>query len=398
MKKIISSQALTLLIGLNIISKISGFISLQVTGRYVCTDAKEKTSNSNRSRVLRMSEQEDVEKLLAQAARLREESNRLAEELGKEVESKSNGKIVSPSTGPLTIAEAVDLLSPIDIDSSSATEQSEFLSNIPVFSRWNSVSGPRLRTFAVSQDFLKMRTSEKVTGDSLGVFGDPDVSLDDLKNVTAIVVAVSSILAVAALVFLPENLGATFTYVFGGIPIAFVALGSTQPGIIADVIGKTKKTRDDDVQKSERVCVHEAGHFLCGYICGLPVKSYTISDETMNYPCVEFHATGGGTLEREYTNEEIAALSVVAMSGSVAEVIKFDQAKGGGNDLVALDGFFRRSKEFIGAAKQEDLTRWGALLSYQILTENKDTFAKLIDAFKRKDSIKECIAIIESRP
>lgn len=388
--KIISYQALSFFLGQSLIFKITGFNVPQSVRKFKCV--------SNGSTVLQMSEQDDdVAKLLAQAAKLREESSQLSRELGKDVDEKTSEKVTSSSTDPLTITKAAELLSSIDFESSSATEQSETLSNIAAFSRWNSVTGSRLRTFAVSQDFLKTRTSGKVTGDSLGVFGDPDVSLDDLKDLTVIVIAVSSVLAVASLALLPENIGATFTYLFGGIPIAFVALGSTQPGIIADVIGKTKKTRDDDVQKSERVCTHEAGHFLCGYLCGLPIKSYTISDETMNFPCVEFHATGGGILEREYTNEEIAALSVVAMSGSVAEVINFNQAKGGGNDLVALDGFFRRSKEFIGAAKQEDLTRWGALLSYQILTENKVTFEKLIEAFKRKDTIKECISIIESR-
>lgn len=112
----------------------------------------------------------------------------------------------------------------------------------------------------------------------------------------------------------------------------------------------------------------------------------------------QFHPSSENTAingQREFTNEEIAALTVVAMSGSVAEAIKFGQAKGGENDLLLLDSFLRRSKEFIGAAKQQDLTRWGALASYNILKENMGKYEKLVDAFKQKKSVSECISVIE---
>mmetsp|Transcript_47991 Transcript_47991/g.57863 ORF Transcript_47991/g.57863 Transcript_47991/m.57863 type:complete len:398 (+) Transcript_47991:73-1266(+) len=396
MKTIVSSPALTLFLGCSALTSSNGFTvpttRAQITSRNTAGAITTKTTTS-----LQLSEEDDsdVEKMLAMAKQLREEANVALVELGKEAESRPV-KVVDPATIPLSSAEASELLQPLNFEGgATAEEQSTALAEIDRFTKWNQCTGRKIRTYAVTQDGLKQKTSGKVTGDSLGVFGDPDVSLDDIKDLTVIVLVVSSILAVASLVFLPENIGATFTYLFGGIPIVFVAVGSTSPGLIADALASTKKTRDDDVEKSARICVHEAGHFLCGYLCGLPVKSYEITAEDV--PCVEFHVTGSGDLAREYTNEEIAALSVVAMSGSVAEVIEFEQAKGGANDLVALDGCFRRSKEFLGAAKQDDLTRWGALLSYQLLTENKEIFAKLVQAFKRKDSIKDCIAIIESR-
>merc|ERR1712038_1459979 len=103
----------------------------------------------------------------------------------------------------------------------------------------------------------------------------------------------------------------------------------------------------------------------------------------------------GEAAGRELTMEEIAVMSVVAMSGSVAEAMKFEEAKGGGNDLLELNGLFRRCEEFLGASKQQDLTRWGALAAYNLLNGNKDAYEKLVVAFKEKKTVSECIAVIE---
>ena len=85
------------------------------------------------------------------------------------------------------------------------------------------------------------------------------------------------------------------------------------------------------------------------------------------------------------------------MSGSVAEVLALGNAKGGDNDLIQLDLFFRQSAEFIGAQKQQDLTRWGALASYNLINENRSKYDELVRAFKDQKVVSECIAILESR-
>lgn len=131
---------------------------------------------------------------------------------------------------------------------------------------------------------------------------------------------------------------------------------------------------------------------MCGYLCGLPVRSYRASDET-GVPCVEFHASTdvGG----EFSEEAIAALSVVAMSGSVAEILACGQAKGGENDLLELQNCFRKSKDFIGAAKQQDLTRWGALTAYQLIQTNLEKYESLVRMFKDEKSLADCVSVIE---
>jgi hypothetical protein len=85
------------------------------------------------------------------------------------------------------------------------------------------------------------------------------------------------------------------------------------------------------------------------------------------------------------------------MSGSVAEALALGEAKGGQNDLLELEGRLRRSEDFVGAQKQQDLTRWGALTSYNLLKANEDKYEALVCAFKEKKSVADCVAILESR-
>ena len=144
------------------------------------------------------------------------------------------------------------------------------------------------------------------------------------------------------------------------------------------------------------MCRHEAGHFLCGYLCWLPIKGYSTND--LGVSCVEFYPSTNGEMSggRDLSSDEIAVMSVVAMSGSVAEVLKFGVARGGQNDLLELDGLMRRCSDFIGAQKQQDLTRWGALAAYNIIVANNEKFERLVNAFKERKSVSECITAIEA--
>ena len=225
--------------------------------------------------------------------------------------------------------------------------------------------------------------------------GVEEVSLDDFKYATLYVTGGCSVAGVAALVFLPENVGATVCYIAAITPILFLGVGSTAPAAIANVIASLKKKEEDGVTKKKRVCRHEAAHFLCGYMCGLPIADYATTDE--NVPRVEFHTTSKGpaTAQRELTEDEVNALTVVAMSGAVAEAMEFGKAGGANSDLIELEKVFRRSENFLGAEKQQDLTRWGAMTAHRLLTGNKEKLNELIKAFDSQKSVAECIAILE---
>lgn len=328
-------------------------------------------------------------------------------ELGKDDPINPPTKVEKKQAEKLSPSEIKELVSSINFEAGDAQTQISSLNNLSESSKlgmWkaaatssaNTNSPTPLRPYPVSLNFLEQRTGGKITGKSLGVGGEDDVSLDDFKYATLFVLGGSSIAGVAALAFLPENIGATVCYLVALIPILFLGIGSSAPGFIAGAIASVKGTNDEQSVKEDRVCRHEAGHFLCGYLCGLPVRSYQVND--LGYPCVEFYpSTDGEAMGRELSSEEIAALSVVAMSGSVAEALAFGEAKGGQNDLIELNGLFRRSKEFIGAEKQQDLTRWGALAAYNIIISNKDKYENLVAAFKEKKSVADCIACIEGQ-
>jgi hypothetical protein len=192
--------------------------------------------------------------------------------------------------------------------------------------------------------------------------------------------------------------GATFTYLFALVPIGFIGIGSVAPGIIAGVIlaGRGGTKEDDDARRM-RICRHEAGHFLCGYMCGLPVRKYDINPDS-GVASVEFHPTSSSSSDGNgaLSDDDVAHLSVVAMSGSVAEIVEYGRATWGEADLIELQNCFCRSKDFIGAARQQDLTRWGALTSYGIIKSNADKYEALVKAFGEGRSLVDCVSIIES--
>lgn len=356
-----------------------------------------KAAFSTRTKSLRKmaaSPEDEVAALRAAAAKAREDAARLSAELGKTI-PQANTVVKKVA---MSVEDVMAKTNEINFGSSDAVSQTMQLDDLTAsgdLSLWKSAGDESgLRTFPVSLGFLESRTNGKVTGESLGLSGEGDVSLDDFKYATLGVTLGSSVLGVASLALLPENVGATACYVFAIIPILFLGVGSTAPALIANVIVSAKGSSDDDESRLDRICRHESAHFLTGYLCGLPVKSYSLNDDGV--PCVEFHSSADGdATSREFSSEEVAALSVVAMSGSVGEVLEFGNAKGGENDLIELERIYSRSAEFVGAAKQQDLTRWGALTSYQLLTENRERFDALVGAFKNKKSVSECVAILE---
>lgn len=313
------------------------------------------------------------------------------QELGKPFKLET-AKVVSK--GSVSVEDIKSVTASIDFEEGDAVSQTMALDKAVESGDLTLWKSTQLRTFPVSLSMLEQRTGGKVTGDSLGVT-TADVNLDDFKYATLWVTGGSTIAAILSLAFLPPNIGATLCYFFALIPVLFLGIGSSAPGIIAGAIASTRGTADSAEQKMDRICRHEAGHFLCGYACGLPIKGYSLLEEGI--PCVEFHPSSEGDTGREFSADEIAALSIVAMSGSVAEALALGTAKGGENDLLELDRLLRRSEDFVGAQKQQDLTRWGALQSYNILKANEDKYEALVQAFKEKKSVADCVAVMESR-
>ena len=199
-----------------------------------------------------------------------------------------------------------------------------------------------LQTFPVTLSMLEQRTG--LSADTLGLT-ETEVSLDDFKYATLYVAGGSAVAAIASLAFLPPNIGATLCYFFALLPILFLGIGSTAPAVIANAIAGWRNSNSDAaaaaVSAQERRCRHEAAHFCCGYWCGLPVADYQVGSD--NVACVEF----GVASNNNYSRTEVAALSVTALAGLVAEAKTYGQALGATQDLVALQAVFRHSSEFL---------------------------------------------------
>ncbi|KAL7537954.1 hypothetical protein ACHAXR_008174 [Thalassiosira sp. AJA248-18] len=401
-----TSKAFTAASLLSLIACTSAF-QTPLAPRHVSTPSLHRNIHHGRSSHLSMSTESEVDKLRAAAAKAREEYEKLSKEMGKDITPSGDMAAKnSVQVKDLSVAEVQAIANDINFVSGDATSQSQALDNLVDsgdFSLWKSAvrrgatsstsAMSKLVPFPVTLGSLETRTDGKVTGPSLGIGGEDDVKFEDFQDLTVAVVLGSTLAGILSLAVLPENVGATFTYLFALIPIGFIGIGSVSPGIIAGVISGAKADgkEDTDTQR-ERICRHEAGHFLCGYLCGLPVKNYQINSDT-GVACVEFHTSGNSG--QELSDDDIAALSVVAMSGSVAEIMEYGKARGGENDLLELQNCFRKSKEFIGAAKQQDLTRWGALSSYGMMKSNLKKYEGLVQAFKDNKSLSECVSIIE---
>ena len=274
---------------------------------------------------------------------------------------------------------------PALIKESDAGKQAEKWNELKESKTVSAFGQANLRSFPVSLGMLEQRTG--LTPETIGLQAT-FVDLDDFKYATLWVLGGSSIGGVASLALLPENVGATFCYVFAVIPILFLGIGSTAPDIIANAIAGLKGAGGEKVSVEDRICRHEAAHFVCGYLCGLPITGYSVSDGVAR---VEF-----GVNNQKLSATEVAALSVTAMSGLVAEAMEFEKAEGAQQDLMQLDNVFRQSSEFIGAAAQQDLTRWGAFTASQLLKTNQERYEKVVAAFKKQASVEECICIMES--
>lgn len=299
------------------------------------------------------------------------------QELGKNV--------VETVTLPKKSFDEFKEMLPALIKESDAGKQSEQWNELKDSKTVNAFGKANLRTFPVSLSMLEQRTG--LTAESLGL-ENTSVDLDDFKYATLYVLGFSSVAGVASLALLPPNVGATLCYLFAVLPILFLGIGSTAPELIANVIASFKGTKPEAVPVEDRICRHEAAHFVCGYYCGLPITGYSTTDGVAR---VEF-----GVNNQKLSPTEIAALSVTALSGLVGEAMEWKNAEGAQQDLMQLDNVFRKSDEFIGSAQQQDLTRWGAFTAAQLLQSNADKYEKVVEAFKKQAAVEECICILES--
>lgn len=286
-----------------------------------------------------------------------------------------------------------------DDGASTIYNSMETLKEEGYLTRWNSAT---LKSRPVAQGELKRQLkTDKNLDELLGLIGE--VQDADLKQLTVVAFALSAIIGVGGSIIGGETGGAVYwvTYLGAGIPLALIGIGSVAPGIIGGTIDQIKWKLDPTNNKERRIR-HEAAHMMCGYMCGLPLAGYG-TDPT---PVCEFFDRPDGNYDegevykkkRPFSEQEVERLSVTALSGLMGELTLYEKADGGSGDLEQLqDVFFRADSEKLRQPQaREEMTRWGAYTSKNMLDDYKTVYEKLIAAMERGASVEECIATIES--
>merc|ERR1719163_1941933 len=273
----------------------------------------------------------------------------------------------------------------------------EDLKTAGVLTRWNSAT---LKSRAVTQGQIK---TDKNLDEVLGLVGE--VQDADLKTLTVGAFAASAIIGVGGSIIGGDTGGAVYwvTYLGAGIPLGLIAVGSVAPGLIGGTIAGIK-WKLDPTNTEERRVRHEAAHMLCGYLCGLPLAGYDAGEGAA--PQCEFFDRRDGNYDdgkayekkRAFTMEEVERIAVTALGGLMGELQFYDKADGGTGDLEQLqEVFFRSDAEKLRKAQaREEMTRWGAYTSKNLIDDYRPVYDKLIAAMERGASVEECIATIES--
>lgn len=176
----------------------------------------------------------------------------------------------------------------------------------------------------------------------------------------------------------------------------------------------------------ERLCYHEAGHFIVGYLCGYPILSYEIDQNSQASLTIGFNGMksiieGGGN-NPELLKREIGSLLAISMAGIVAESIKYGDAIGGAEDwplsFAILEQYNKITKKpsptrtipvsrsSDGSSAKElimaydaDITdeflRGAALKALVLLRLHRDCLDRVAAAMSKGQSIYACIDAID---
>jgi len=228
-----------------------------------------------------------------------------------------------------------------------------------------------------------------------------EYSLEDIQNTFIKVIIGCTVGAIAWAVGsdalgLDAGLRFTGTYLFAGIPIGILAIGSTAPGILFLPIEAFKAATANEEEKANRglrVCKHEASHMLCAHVLGLAIQDVVVDAKGPRVVVYdEEMATQPGVL---VAAEQINALAVVAVSGLMAEADAYGKALGVQEDLKLLNTILLRCKTPMQANEQQDLTRYAALTAWTIIKKHERAYDAIVGALQEGKGVVECLRAAE---
>ena len=281
-------------------------------------------------------------------------------------------------------------------DAVRMTSELERIKSNYVISKWNSKNLENSR-FIVSNYQLKAKTNIEPV----------NLKLDDVgfayQNVLVAAIAIGTFCGLTANVVGGE-LGFLLGYSSALFPVVLVGIGSIAPGLIGEALYTFKLVTNEESRK--RHVRMNAGKFLAGYICGLPVAKFSQGKPSNTAEFFQLRPSGiTGISEVEvkqmfskntFNQTDIARSSIVCLAGSVAECLEFGVASGSNpGDVNLLNELINSVEPTITPEQVQNHIRWSALTAWEILHQYKEEYERLVVAFENGLPMEECIAVIE---
>ena len=206
------------------------------------------------------------------------------------------------------------------------------------------------------------------------------------------VVATTSISAVVLGATLPGDWGFFSSYLVGSISFVVLGIGSVNPGILQFAIDSFSQLWPD---YKERVCRHEAAHFLTAHLLGVPVANYSLLLGKEHTDLAEA-ALQRRLIAKQLNDDEVNRLSVIAMAGATAEAMNYEDVLGQNADMFDLQRIMNRSVSKLGNSQQQNQTRWAVLQAASLMRQYKKEYDALREAMASGASVADCIKAIEN--
>jgi len=281
-------------------------------------------------------------------------------------------------------------------DAIRMTSELERIKSNDIISKWNSKNVEDSR-FMVSIYQLKAKTN----------IVPASLKLDDVgfayQNVLGVAVAIGTVCGLSANAVGGE-LGFLLGYSSALFPVILVGIGSIAPGLIGEALYRCKLVTNEEARK--RDIRKNAGKFLAGYICGLPVAKFSQGKPSNTAEFFQLRpsdvsdvsdVTGVSAVEKKSIKQiDIARISIVCLAGSVAECVDFGVASGSNPaDVNLLNELINSVKPTFSSDQVQNHIRWSAVTAWEILDEYKEEYQRLVVAFEKGLPMEECIAVIE---
>jgi len=217
------------------------------------------------------------------------------------------------------------------------------------------------------------------------------------------------------LLSLPQPFSNALGLLLLAAPFLALALAQLLPDALQQAQERFVRGQGDDWKR--RVSYHEAGHFLCAYLCGLPLLSFSLDgDSGPNHVELGLSSPSSSSSSSSSSVSSVSSLLIVAMAGMVAESLLSGQARaeGGGNDIAACRALLLASSQGQGmgsstgpgpgkgkgqggaqAWEREGAMRWAVLKAIALLRLHRKSLDAAAAAMQEGGSVSQVICAIE---